>query len=136
MIATWVFIGIFVLIAIITTIGVSIADEYTIEHRSTKVIIIAFTWLVAVVLCGLLVWHLYGTESGKRAQKSFKSEVSGGLTRTVKVYDMEGELLHEYEGKFDIEEQQEEGVVKVKFDCDGKRHIIYCSTGTVVIDEE
>lgn len=136
MIATWVFIGIFVLIAIIITIGVSIADEYTIEHRSTKTIIIALTWLAAVLLCGFLVWHLYGTESGKRQQKSFKSEVSGGLTLTVKVYDMQGELIQEYKGKFDIEENQTDGIVKVKFDCDGKRHIVYCSTGTVVIDED
>ena len=51
------------------------------------------------------------------------------------VYDMEGEQLAVYKGKFDIEEKQEEGVVKVKFDMDGKRHIIYCSTGTVTIDE-
>lgn len=26
-------------------------------------------------------------------------------------------------------------VVKIKFDCNGKRHIIYAQTGTVLIDE-
>lgn len=33
----------------------------------------------------------YGTEAGARAQKSWQSETSGGLTRVVTVYDMEGD---------------------------------------------
>lgn len=136
MIASWFFVGLIALTAIIITICVSVADDYTIEHKSTKAIIILITWVVSVALCGLIIWHLYGTESGRRAQKSFKSETHGGLTRTVKVYDMQGELIQEYKGRFDIEENQTDGIVKVKFDCDGKRHIVYCSTGTVVIDED
>lgn len=83
----------------------------------------------------LIFWWLYATEGGARAQKSFESETTGGLYRVVTVYDMEGDQLAEYKGKFDIEEKYEEGVVKVKFDMNGKRHIIYCSTGTVTIDE-
>ncbi len=89
----------------------------------------------SLALAGLIFWWLYATEGGARAQKTFKSETTGGLYRVVTVYDMEGEQLAVYKGKFDIEEKQEEGVVKVKFDMDGKRHIIYCSTGTVTIDE-
>lgn len=91
--------------------------------------------VVAFGLCGLTFWHLYYTESGKRAQKSFHSEAGGGLHRVVKVYDMQGEQIAEYKGKFDLEEQQTDGVTKIKFDNNGKRHIIYCSTGTVIIDE-
>ena len=91
--------------------------------------------IIAIGLSGLAFWHLYYTESGKRAQKTFRSEVGGGLYRVVKVYDMDGEQIAEYKGKFDVEEQQTEGVTKIKFDLDGERHIIYCSTGTVIIDE-
>ena len=91
--------------------------------------------VVAFSLCSLTFWQLYYTESGKRAQKTFHSEVEGGLYRVVKVYDMQGEQIAEYKGKFDLEEHQTDGVTKIKFDSGGKRHIIYCSTGTVIIDE-
>lgn len=85
-----------------------------------------------VVGCGIYNTH---TESGKRALKTWNSETSGGLNRTVTVYDMQGEEIAKYQGKFDVEESQNEGVVKIKFDIDGKRHIIYAQTGTVLIDE-
>lgn len=91
--------------------------------------------LVCFAIAGLIFWWLYSTESGSRAQKSFESETSGGLYRVVKVYDMEGEQLAEYSGKFDVQEHNNSGITKIKFDCDGKRHVIYCSTGTVIIDE-
>ena len=76
------------------------------------------------------------TESGKRGLKSWKSETSGGLNRTVTVYDIKGKEIAKYAGRFDVEEDMLEGVIKVKFDDDkGKRHIIYAQTGTVLIDE-
>lgn len=67
--------------------------------------------------------------------KSWKSETSGGLNRTVIVYDVKGKELAKYTGRFDVEERTSEGIVKIKFDCKGKRHIIYAQTGTVLIDE-
>lgn len=100
-----------------------------------KVGLTAAILIVAIGLSGVTFWHLYYTESGKREQKTFQSEIGGGLYRVVKVYDMQGEQIAEYKGKFDVEEQQTEGVTKIKFDLDGERHIIYCSTGTVIIDE-
>lgn len=69
------------------------------------------------------------TESCSRDFKSCSSDLNGGLDRTVKVYSQTGELIAEYEGKFDIEES--EG--KVLFDIDGKRVIIY---NALVITEE
>lgn len=97
---------------------------------------IVATWIILVAFSGLLIWFMYFTETGKRGQKSLESNTSGGLNRTVKVYDMQGELIAEYKGKFDVAESATEGITKVKFDCDGKRHIIYGSTGTIIIDEE
>lgn len=58
-----------------------------------------------------------------------------GIDRTVTVYDINGEEVAKYTGRFDVEESSQEGVVKIKFDCNGKRHIIYAQTGTVLIDE-
>ena len=57
------------------------------------------------------------------------------MNRVVHVYDMEGEEIATYKGKFAIQENAQDGIVKVKFDVDGERHIIYGSTGTIVIDE-
>lgn len=105
------------------------------ETTIGKVGIAIASIVVAFGICSLTFWQLYYTESGKRAQKTFHSEVDGGLYRVVKVYDMQGEQIAEYQGKFDIEEHQIEGVTKIKFDCGGERHIICCSTGTVIIDE-
>lgn len=97
-------------------------------------------WMIpAAAIAGVIIWYcmfwLYSTESGARAQKTFDSQVHGGLERHVTVYDVEGDILQEYDGKFDVEEDYEAGIVKVKFDEGGKRHIIYSNTGTVIIDE-
>ena len=100
---------------------------------------IAIALIVSVIFAGLVAGGLalYNThtESGKRALKSWESEISGGMNRVVHVYDMEGEEIATYKGKFDIQENAQDGIVKVKFDVDGERHIIYGSTGTIVIDE-
>lgn len=103
-----------------------------------KTKVIAF--LVELIIFGLItigcsVYNTH-TESGKRSVNSWDSEVNGGIERTVTVYDMQGEEIAKYHGKFDIQENAQDGIVKVKFDCDGKRHIIYAQTGTVLIDED
>lgn len=132
---------IFTWIIVVITVGVAIGvtiykanDDY--GTKTSRMVTILITWFVCVAFCGLCLWALYGTEAGKRAQKTLHSETTGGLQRTVKVYDVEGDLLAEYKGKFDVAESATEGITKVKFDCDGKRHIIYGSTGTIIIDEE
>lgn len=131
MILSWVFIIIVGLLGI----GGAVYAIVFCETTGGKVGIAIASIVIALGICGLTFWHLYYTESGKRAQKTFHSEVGGGLNRVVKVYDMQGEQIAEYKGKFDLEEQQTDGVTKIKFDNGGKRHIIYCSTGTVIIDE-
>lgn len=100
-----------------------------------KVIIVVIEILLFVAIIGGCAMYNTRTESGKRSVKSWKSETSGGINRTVTVYDINGEEVAKYTGRFDIEETSQEGVVKIKFDCDGRRHIIYAQTGTVLIDE-
>ncbi len=131
MIITWTL----VILTMICGVGGAVFAILECETKAGKIGIAIVSIIVAICVSGLLFWHLYYTESGKRAQKTFHSEVSGGLYRIVKVYDMQGEQIAEYKGKFDIEENQMDGVTKIKFDLGGERHIIYCSTGTVIIDE-
>lgn len=99
---------------------------------------------VTSLLVGLIVGGLFiggavfylNTESGKRAIKDMESELNNGIHRTVSVYDVSGELIKEYQGKFDIETGNANGAPYIVFDDEnGKRHIIYYTTGTILIDE-
>ena len=92
--------------------------------------------VIAIIICaGFWVganWYYKETESGKRAIKTQESNFDGGIIREVKVYDVEGDLIQEYKGKFDVEYDDD----RILFDDEnGNRHIIYYPTGTVVIDE-
>lgn len=85
--------------------------------------------ILKFVLVMLLCLSLSGCASCDRGWKTIGSDLGGGLYRTVKVYDYNGNLLAEYEGKIDIEEAES----KVFFDINGKRIIIY---NAIVITEE
>ena len=68
------------------------------------------------------------------AERQTKDQLSAehGLNRTLEVYSHDGKLIKKYEGQFDIETSTEGG--KIKFDIDGKRHIVY--NAIVVTDEK
>jgi hypothetical protein len=88
--------------------------------------------IVSAILLGFMLWYFGGTEKGKRAMKPQESNFNGGIERTVKVYDIKGEIIAEYEGKFDVDYNES----RIIFDDEnGKRHIIYYNTATAVIDE-
>lgn len=110
-------------------------SSYLEAGKKGVAIALLVSFIVAGLIAGGIALYNTHTESGKRALKSWESEISGGMNRVVHVYDMEGEEIATYKGKFDIQENAQDGIVKVKFDVDGERHIIYGSTGTIVIDE-
>lgn len=88
------------------------------------------------VFVGGSIFYL-NTETGKRAIKDLQSEMNSGIERTVQVYDVSGELIKEYSGKFDIETGNTNGTTYIVFDDEnGKRHIVYYTTGTILIDEK
>lgn len=92
--------------------------------------------IITLVLCLIVtfgtLWYFQNTESGKRALKTQESNFNKGIERKVSVYDVEGDLIHEYKGKFDLEYDDD----RILFDDEnGLRHIIYYPTGTVIIDE-
>ena len=87
--------------------------------------------LAIVVIVGIIVWWFFGTAAGSRSLKTLRSNVSG-IERTVTVYDINGNVLKEYTGRFDVEYDES----RILFDDeDGKRHVIYYTTGTVIIEE-
>ncbi|MCB7306158.1 hypothetical protein NE683_12205 [Bariatricus massiliensis] len=130
MIFTWT------MIIIVGAIGLIIAgvNIYGLANGGGKSCIAGLiaSLVVAALICGGLAWWLYNTEGGKRAIKDTQSNISGGIERTVTVYDFDGDVLQQYTGKFDVSYDSE----RIKFDDEkGKRHVIYYTTGTVIIDE-
>ena len=79
--------------------------------------------LVLLVMTVVTTLTLTSCASVERGMKDMKSELSGGLKRTVNVYSRNGDLIASYEGKIDIEDTDDAG--KVKFELDGKRYIYY-----------
>lgn len=84
---------------------------------------------VLIVVGIFLVIALCSTESAQRSMKSIKSDINGGLERTVTVYDYNGGEIESWTGKFDVSSSENE----TYFDIDGKRVIIQ---GGIVINEE
>lgn len=83
---------------------------------------------VAIIL---IIVH-FNTAEGARAIKGLTSNVTGGLERTVQVYDQSGKMIKEYSGKIDV--QDTEYGNKVLFDLNGKRTVIY--NATVIVQEK
>lgn len=86
--------------------------------------------LAAVCIVSPIVYMQ--TESGQRALKDQKSNFGDGIERTVTVYDINGEIIEQYNGKFDVETTSEYIIFDDEND---KRHMIYFTTGTVIITE-
>ena len=107
-------------VAVITTLVLGGICYFLIE----KFKIPNWTLTIAIVLSiaiGIGAAFFYaGTESGKAMIKSTKSGISG-MDRIVRVYTADGTLLAEYEGRFNIEDENG----GIMFDYDGKRHIYW-----------
>ena len=88
---------------------------------------------VAITLV-IMLWYYGNTASGQRAIVSQKSELSGGLQRTVTVYTADGEVIARYSGEIDI--QGNDGGY-VLFDFNGKRYTYYnCFVESIAEIEE
>lgn len=83
-----------------------------------------------LIAAALLASGLGGCASLSRDIKTIESDVSGGMQRTVEVYTNTGELLTTYEGKIDIQYEDN----RTLFDLDGKRYTI--NGGIVIVEEE
>lgn len=85
--------------------------------------------LIVSVLAIVIVCGLAGCSSCSRSLKSATSDISGGLDRTVTLYDNTGNEIKSWHGKIDLESNDQE----VFFDLNGKRVIIQ---GGIVVSEE
>lgn len=82
----------------------------------------------AVLIISLMLLFSSGCASTGRLIVDMKSDLSGGLYRTINVYTANGELMATYTGWIDLD--QADGYVK--FDYNGKRYIYYnCFVETI-----
>ena len=85
----------------------------------------------------LIVITLLGVGTGcawwDRTKKDWESSTKGGLHRTIEVYSINGEKIHEFEGKFDISYDDE----RLQFvDENNKKHNIYHGDNNTIIVRE
>ena len=129
----WITFAIIAGIAMATAIGIGVWALNDLESKKGFVGAILAGIVIVVVMLGGMLFYYNRTEPGKRAFHTQQSEWGGGMDRTVRVYDVQGDLIAEYSGRFDVDYDEE----RIIFDDeDGLRHIIYFSVSTVIIDEE
>lgn len=124
-------IGFAIIAFFLLSMGVAVGWLFD-DVKATVASVVASAVLVVFVLIGMLFYY-NNTASGKRAYKTQESNFNYGIERTVEVYDATGNLLKTYNGKFDIDYDDN----RIIFDDEnGKRHVIYYPTGTVIVDEK
>lgn len=122
------FIGACTLGAIVCAIINFITDE----KAKTATFVIAFILTVSLVMGGAVL-YINKTQSGIRLKKEYTSEYHGGIKRELKVYSMNGTLLYEDSGKFDVD--YHDGRIKY-VDQHGKVKIIYLGDSASVVVKE
>lgn len=133
-------IGAWVIVGCVMFFGLSVAGFFlyiAVDSSGTGRIAFSIaavvTLLITAVICGTYIWYRNNSESGRRALRDQESNLNGGIERIVSVYDINGNLIKEYSGRFDIETDRESYIL---FDDEnGVRHMIYYTTGTIIIDE-
>ena len=130
-----VFVAIVGLVSIVGLVVYAINEAMDTRDRVLAVLVAVFVFILSISICVFSGWWNMHSASGRRAYKSQQSNLNGGINRVVKVYDMEGDEIARYEGKFDVEHRNQDN--RIMFDDEnGKRHIIYYTTGTVIVDED
>ena len=124
----WILFIIIAFLIFLLCFGIALGDDERIGYVIATIISVLLIFAIGLGMH----WYYNNTASGKRAFKSQESNFKDGIERTVKVYDVNGQLITEYDGKFDITYDND----RILFDDEkGKRHVIYYPTGTVIIDE-
>lgn len=127
-----------IVIGVIVLIGGLIWGIYNIcnDYSGDGIAMIIIAIIIAA-LCIISPFVYMNTEKGARALKDQQSNFNNGIERVVTVYDVNGEVIKQYEGKFDVETSNADGATYLVFDDENdKRHIIYYTTGTITIDEK
>lgn len=114
----WIIFGVLGVILVIIGITIAIACDNLID----RILVPIFALILCIALyCGMN-WYFENTASGQRALVDQHSEMANGLERTVTVYTANGEIIAQYNGIIDIEDNDGGYVL---FDFEGKRYTYY-----------
>lgn len=140
----WILFALISVIIVVVCATIAYFLCYKIKYYGKKGSYLALI-VLDMVLCGAMIvgflcvqlWYYENTASGQRAFKDQESNFENGTERVVTVYDINGEIVKQYDGRFDVETGNIDNAPYILFDDEnGKRHIIYYTTGTVIIDEK
>lgn len=126
---------------VLSIIGVIICAVCISTIKEGENLATAITGLILSIICLIavwvgLAWYYNSTAAGQRAVKTQKSEFGTGIQREITVYDMQGDVLEHYEGKFDIDFTSDQSGERIIFDDEeGLRHVIYPGGGIVIVNE-
>lgn len=127
-IGNWILFGILLIVGIVITVFV-----YQDYETSTAIVSAIICIVVIALVMGGIGWYNTHTASGSRALKDYKSNLTNGIERTLKVIADDGYVIYEREGKFDIEVHDN----YIVFDENHVRTILYRSlTSTLAIEEK
>lgn len=126
-------IGAVIVFALFTVLIVGFGGFLIYGNEPVQAII---TFIIAgAIIAGMWIggsWYYKNTEKGKRAIKTQDSNIHGGIEREIVVYDMEGDEIERFQGRFDVDYNDE----RIMFDDEnGNRHVIYFKSGTVIVNE-
>ena len=125
-------IGAIIGLSLLTIVVISIVAAVCYYYKKARIISVILGLIIVAASWATGAWYYTGTEAGKRAIKTQQSNFGGGIERRITVYDVEGDVIAKYEGRFDIEYDDD----RILFDDEeGLRHIIYYPTGNVIVDE-
>lgn len=90
-------IGTIITITIVAIIGLGVSAfclwGWKEESNSNYLIGAVISIIAATAICFFAAWWQLNTESGRRALKDQQSNSTGGIERTVTVYDINGKLI-------------------------------------------
>ena len=139
MIGIWVFSIILIVAAIAGSIAIGISKSlFEYQEDSTKAlkktgIIVVIILVVALVVGGMMFW-LYGTQQGKRAQKDTESNLGDGLKREIVLYTRDGDIIKKYTVIGDVEYKYDPYRIVFE-DENGLRHTISPGDNPITNDE-
>lgn len=139
MIGIWVFSIILIVAAIAGSIAIGVSKSLF-EHQdpSTRILkktgIIAVIILVVALMVGGMMFWLYGTQQGKRAQKDTESNLGDGLKREIVLYTRDGDIIKKYTVIGDVEYKYDPYRIVFE-DENGLRHTISPGDNPITNDE-
>lgn len=139
MIGIWVFSIILIVAAIAGSIAIGISKSlFEYQEDSTRAlkktgIIVVIILVVALAVGGMMFW-LYGTQQGKRAQKDTESNLGDGLKREIVLYTRDGDIIKKYTVIGDVEYKYDPYRIVFE-DENGLRHTISPGDNPTTNDE-